>query len=159
MTGIGVVALDGSATAEYVLPWATALARGLDLRLLLLRLVPEAWPGGTGDARAEAALSTAQHYLDGVAGALRVAQIAVETRAAPVGQDLAAGIVGVADEVQAELILLATHGRTGVRRLVLGSVADAVVRTASTAVFVVNAGRSGPETSGTRLVHGRHRGG
>jgi len=46
-------------------------------------------------------------------------------------------IVKLAAELPAALVVVGTHGRTGLRRLVLGSVAEAVVRTASTSVLVV----------------------
>jgi nucleotide-binding universal stress UspA family protein len=138
---VGLVPLDGSATAECVLPWAGVLARALGLRLVLLQLVPEAWPGG--DARAVAALRPAQHYLTGVAASLP-ADVAVETRAQPVGADVAAGVIGMADTEGAALILLASHGRSGLRRWVLGSVAEAVVRTARQPVLVVHAQPEGP---------------
>lgn len=46
-------------------------------------------------------------------------------------------IVGVAADVDADVIVLATHGRTGLKRLLLGSVAEKVVRLAGCGVFVV----------------------
>ncbi len=48
-----------------------------------------------------------------------------------------AGILRVADEVAADLIVMGTHGRTGLGRLVLGSVAEAVVRRAACPVLTV----------------------
>ncbi len=46
-------------------------------------------------------------------------------------------IVGLAKKVDADVIVLATHGRTGIKRLLLGSVAEKVVRHAGCPVFVV----------------------
>jgi nucleotide-binding universal stress UspA family protein len=46
-------------------------------------------------------------------------------------------IAKLAGELPAELVVVGTHGRTGLRRLVLGSVAEAVVRTAPSSVLVV----------------------
>lgn len=46
-------------------------------------------------------------------------------------------IVNAATELPAQLVVVGTHGRTGLRRLVLGSVAEAVVRTAPCSVLVV----------------------
>jgi nucleotide-binding universal stress UspA family protein len=140
---IGLVPLDGSATAESVLPMALASARALDLDLVLVQLVREAWPGG--DAKAEAALGPARHYLDGVAASLADAGITVSTRALPGGDDIAAAISGAAEAENAALIMLATHGRTGLRRIMMGSVADAVVRSATRPVLVVRA-RPGSQT-------------
>jgi nucleotide-binding universal stress UspA family protein len=49
----------------------------------------------------------------------------------------APAIVQVAEEVGAELVVVGTKGRTGVARLALGSVAEEVIRTASTSVLIV----------------------
>lgn len=54
-----------------------------------------------------------------------------------VSGDPAIEIVKQAAAVEADLIVLGTHGRTGIKRLLLGSVAENVVRTASCPVFVV----------------------
>ena len=60
----------------------------------------------------------------------------------------AAGIVEVANEVGAELVVVGTHGRTGLARLALGSVAEAVIRSASTSVLTVpKASSNGPVPS------------
>lgn len=132
---IAVVSLDGSSTAESVLPWAVAVGKVFNLHLELVQLVREAWPGG--DAKAEAALQPARHYLQGVASSLDPSGLEIRVRAQPVGDDIAAGIVGVAQSLDAAIIMLATHGRTGFRRLVMGSVADGVARTAECPVLVV----------------------
>jgi len=51
--------------------------------------------------------------------------------------DPAEEIVRTAARVQADVIVLATHGRTGIKRLLLGSVAEKVVRYAGCPVFVM----------------------
>jgi nucleotide-binding universal stress UspA family protein len=78
-----------------------------------------------------------------VRDALRTATEQAMVRAGAVGEVRivdgapAAGIVEVASEVGAELVVVGTKGRTGVARLALGSVAEEVIRTASTSVLVV----------------------
>jgi nucleotide-binding universal stress UspA family protein len=57
----------------------------------------------------------------------------------------AAEIVRFAAEREADLIVVGTHGRTGLKRLVLGSVAEEVVRTAPCAVFVARHKTRRPE--------------
>ena len=52
----------------------------------------------------------------------------------------AANIVRLADEAQADLIVMATHGRSGLSGLVFGSVAEKVVRTATCAVLTIRDG-------------------
>jgi nucleotide-binding universal stress UspA family protein len=53
------------------------------------------------------------------------------------GSDPAAEIVGFAKRIGADVILVGTHGRSGVARVFQGSVAETIVRTASCSVFVV----------------------
>lgn len=66
------------------------------------------------------------------------AQVRVERR---LEQGNAAEVVlRVAQEVQPDLIVLGSHGRTGLRRLLMGSVAETVLRKASCPVLIVKAG-------------------
>ena len=58
------------------------------------------------------------------------------------------GIVAQARESEAELIVMGTHGRSGVRRLILGSVTEAVMRKAETPVLAVP-----PETERGQSIH------
>jgi nucleotide-binding universal stress UspA family protein len=51
--------------------------------------------------------------------------------------DPAAEIVRLAESEGADMIVMATHGRTGLRRLLMGSVAEAVVRRAACPVLTV----------------------
>jgi nucleotide-binding universal stress UspA family protein len=143
---VALVPLDGSATAEYVLPIAVATAKALDLWLVLAQFVRDAQPGD--DAHAREALRPARHYLDGVVASLHGAGVVLNTRALTAGDDIAAGITSAAHTEDAALIMLATHGRTGVRRLVMGSVADAVIRSATLPVLVVRARPGTPTSSG-----------
>jgi nucleotide-binding universal stress UspA family protein len=54
--------------------------------------------------------------------------------------DPASEIVRLAEEEHAEMIVMGTHGRTGLRRLLMGSVAEAVVRRATCPVLCLKAG-------------------
>jgi nucleotide-binding universal stress UspA family protein len=63
-------------------------------------------------------------------------QVELVVREGPAGED----ILKVAEQKDVDLIVMATHGRTGVRRFVLGSVAEKVVRTASCPVLAVRSG-------------------
>lgn len=61
--------------------------------------------------------------------------------------DAATAITLVAAELRAELIVLGTHGRRGVNRLLMGSVANAVVRTAPCSVLVTRDRPLGPSAA------------
>lgn len=56
----------------------------------------------------------------------------------------AAAIVQMAEELPAELVVVGCHGRTGLKRLLLGSVAETVIRAAPCSVLAVRVGSSGP---------------
>lgn len=82
----------------------------------------------------------ARRKLDALAGSagggrIRVSTLLVEGPAAP-------SIVRAAKQKRASLVVLGTHGRTGVRRLLLGSVAERVLRTASCPVLTVGPSRA-----------------
>ncbi|MHB8575974.1 MAG: universal stress protein [Dehalococcoidia bacterium] len=135
-----LVALDGSAVAEQSLPWAKALARDAGGRLLLVKIVPaeHATP-----EHAQAERDAAQHYLDGVVDDLRGAGVEVSGRAEAGSRNVADGIIACARERSVALIVMSTHGRTGVRRMVLGSVAGEVIEKATSNVLVVRASAEG----------------
>jgi nucleotide-binding universal stress UspA family protein len=124
-----VVATDGSSLAERALPCAEALARG-GARILLVRAVPRGAP------REEAA--EAKGYLAGIAERLRAAGITADL-AVPDG-DPAAAILEAQRDVGADLIVMATHGRSGLGRWVYGSTAEAVLGAGSAPVLLVRAG-------------------
>ena len=66
--------------------------------------------------------------------------------------EAAEGIVGAADDVGADLIVLGTHGRTGLNRLLAGSVAEAVLRRATCPVLAVHSPESGSAETGAAPI-------
>ena len=130
-----VVGLDGSAAAEAVLTDATELARamGATLHLVqakslrpLLRLQPgKPFPVPEEDPKP---------YLEALAGAVTLNGVPAIAEARE--GEAADEIVAVARETGAGLICLTTHGRTGLARHLLGSVAESVLRTAPCPVLL-----------------------
>ena len=119
------VPLDGSPLAEQALATAQPIAARIGATLLLVCVV-------TGDDIAEA-----RKYLEGVAQRLRADRFDVQTRVVegiPADQ-----IIYVAQTEHADLIVMATHGRTGLRQIWLGSVATKVVHSAELPVLLVRA--------------------
>ncbi len=135
--------LDGSPLAEKALPHALALAQAFQARLTLLRVVemppvpimPEA-------ASVEINLlpylmEDAQTYLN--AKREEVRQTYPNTEAVVMEGRAAETIADYAAEHDVDLIVMATHGRSGLSRLAFGSVADRVLRTAGCPVLLVRA--------------------
>ncbi len=139
-----VVPLDGSKLAESVLGPAVDFARLMDARLTLLQVLPPPYFFETAEATHASPRASgygrlreeAGGYLARVTGELAsrgvqtTAQVLVDPRPAH-------AIARYAQESHGEMIALATHGRGGATRLLLGSVADKVVRTAPVPVLVL----------------------
>ncbi|HSJ57175.1 MAG TPA: universal stress protein [Anaerolineae bacterium] len=139
-----LVPLDGSPVAEQILPAATTLARALGSSLTLFQ-VPIAhvsgWMTGEWYFPVQGVLDTAeadvQAYLHLVAGDLQRQGLDVHT-ATTIGS-VADCIVDYAETNQMDLIAMCTHGRTGLARWALGSVADRVLRAGSIPILLVRA--------------------
>jgi nucleotide-binding universal stress UspA family protein len=127
-----LVPLDGSDLAEEALGSAEVLAEQLGARLHLLRIVePPTYPlYGDGYVYVpfdeDAERGAAQQYLEQLAGRLRESGKQVEIEVL-VGLPSTV-IANVARERQVDVIAMATHGRGGLARLVLGSVATGTLQ-------------------------------
>jgi nucleotide-binding universal stress UspA family protein len=120
-----LVALDGSRASESILPYIEALLGTSDANLTLLTVTR---PGSARQARA------AKAYLNGQAAPLREKGAFVDVALAQ-GKP-AAEIVRAAHAGAYDLLAMSSRGKSGLRRLVLGSVAEEVLRRASLPVFV-----------------------
>jgi nucleotide-binding universal stress UspA family protein len=131
------VPLDGSSLAEEALPPAEDLARRYGATLLLVRAVDMTWLLGQGVLTVPLMLEEAEGYLRAVASDLKFKGIATDTTlwrgpAAP-------SIIDAAASWGADLIVMTTHGRGGIGRLVMGSVADYVLHRTTTPILLVHA--------------------
>lgn len=132
-----LVPLDGSLLAEEAIPHAIALGGLSQAEYVLVHVTePSAWlgrlPGGTLAASpvAEGCQKRehqAEDYLARVAARLAEPGPIVETRVV-VSSHLARAILDAARSAHADVIVMATHGRGGLSRLLIGSVADKVMR-------------------------------
>lgn len=146
-----LVPLDGSPFGEASLPLAEAQARAFNACLILLHVVTPV-PGGADLRTAWVSFSEAQAraYLEAIAVGLAQRGLHVETVVVPQRDSVAQTVVDEAETLRADLIVLATHGRTGLARLVLGSVAEEIVRHAPCPVLLVRPSEV-PATTGQRL--------
>jgi len=134
-----MVTLDGSTLAERALAPAAELARDASATLVLMRAVEAPIMHGSDLIEAQVAVvRDAEVYLDEQARRLRRDGIArVETSVwygAP-----ASSIAEAAHRREADLIVMSSHGRSGIGRLVLGSVAESVLRATSKSILLVRA--------------------
>jgi nucleotide-binding universal stress UspA family protein len=138
-----LVPLDGSPLAERALPYAVSLASASEARLVLVRAVEAHALTGRGRAKARvAAMAEAETYLDGIADPLRERGLTVDI-ALPYGGAADA----IADEIAfraIDLVVMATHGRGGLGRVVYGSVAERILHEAEVPVLLVRAWEERP---------------
>jgi nucleotide-binding universal stress UspA family protein len=142
-SGLVLCPLDGSDVAERALPWAIALARELKRTLLVVRVVPASRAIGSSLQAAELIRETqreeehaAIHYLRALRHRLaHEDDLTVETMA--LSGDGADEILRLSTEHEASVVVMSTHGRGGLARVVLGSVAAEVVHFAPVPVLVV----------------------
>ncbi len=140
-----IAPLDGSALAEEGLPHVTTLSKALGAKVLLVRITPSASDyyrymeysvGPYRDFSVEID-AEATEYLHRVSQGLRLNSVAsVEERL--LHGNPAAAIIDLAKDIQDNLIAMTTHGRSGLGRWILGSVADRVVRHSGGPVLMIH---------------------
>ncbi|MBI4200817.1 MAG: universal stress protein [Chloroflexi bacterium] len=149
-----LVPLDGSPLAEAILPYVEELASRLSASVHLVRVVPlarqlaTAGMVGSGgidgisgsdiraiDEAVAAQMQEARTYLEQQASRLQSRGIKVQWEVRQGGA--AEAVIKCALEKNSDLIAISTHGRTGLGRLVFGSVFDRVLRDAGIPVLVV----------------------
>jgi nucleotide-binding universal stress UspA family protein len=134
-----LVALDGSTACETVLRFLMEIASPLDMTVMLLHVLepitPQIVEGTIVVDDIEARRHEAEEYLAPISAALR--SQGVDTAWAIRRGRPADEILAAAQEGGADLIAMATHGRTGLGRLLFGSVAEAVLRRATVPVFMI----------------------
>jgi nucleotide-binding universal stress UspA family protein len=139
-----LVPLDGSRVAEQALPAVTPIARALGGEVTLFQ-VPIVYASGSligewylpWQGNFETADQASQDYLDGLASDLREQGIEAST-ATWVGP-VAESIIDYAEVNEVDLVAMCTHGRTGLARWAMGSVADRVLRAGGKPILLVRA--------------------
>lgn len=140
-----LVPLDGSATSRAGLNEAIQLAKDQKAELCLLHVVdnrPIVQDVGADvigfDQMVEASLTSGKKLLAKAEMAAKKHRIQVKTTLFENNtQDIGSVIAGHAKKCRANLIVIGTHGRQGVSRLVMGSDAESVVREATVPVLMV----------------------
>lgn len=129
-----VVPLDGSMTAEAILPQLRRILYRQDAEVVLVRaVVPPPIENSLEFAMADR--GAAREYLMGKQEALEQAGVRVKSIVrigSPVGV-----ILDVVDEEKATMIALATHGSSGISRLLMGSVTEGLLRKTTVPVLAV----------------------
>ena len=151
-----LVPLDGSRMAETALPMVERLATIEGASVTLLHVIERGAPATVHGDRHLKAVGEANAYLDGIAAGLRALGIPVaqHTHEVPQG-NVARSIADHAEEENADLIVLCTHGHSRVKELMYGSIAQQVLHYGSAPVLLarpVEDGTAPPFAPRTVLV-------
>jgi nucleotide-binding universal stress UspA family protein len=135
--------LDASKRAEQALPHAEAIARALGIGLELVHVVP--FPEVRFEDVETDAEKEARQYLEGLAQDVK--DRGVETRVRVLdGDEVSTAIIDYVEKNEGALVLMGTHGRTGLSKLAYGSVTERVLHEAKhTPVLVIRSRSDGCE--------------
>jgi nucleotide-binding universal stress UspA family protein len=144
-----LVPLDGSPASEAVLPFLRWVVGGEGTRIVFVRVVPSPLEVGSLYGIPSVRLEGESHRWQREAAAKYLEEAAERFRTGP-GEEFpepelrvveassaAEGVLEAARVVGADLVALSTHGRSGFRRAVIGSVADKVIRGSAAPVLAV----------------------
>lgn len=140
-----LVAIDGSQAAQRALEEALKIAEAAQATVTAVFVaehVAQMVDMSTGlldeQARTTASAEAAMATLEDARALFQQRKVRGLTRVIDAyGKDIASVLCRVADECEADLLVVGTHGRQGIGRLLLGSVAEALLRRASVPVLVV----------------------
>ncbi len=153
-----LVPLDGSSFASRALPYATEVAQRFSAEVILVQviepataIIDAATPIGVSPAGSEIAVQAAleanrrnaaraKRYLSGKVRAIRSRHIQSSHRV--LMGDIARSIIEFIEEENTDPVVMTTHGKSGLRRAVMGSIADVVIRESGKPVLVIR-----PQTS------------
>jgi nucleotide-binding universal stress UspA family protein len=145
MYDIILVPLDGSTRAETILPYVEDLALGRKSKVILLQVIEPSMLMVTpydmvpyyDTALAERVVAEAKNYLAGRQGEFQ--EKGIEAESLVEQGAVVQSILAVADRKNANLIAMASHGRTGLARVFYGSVAAGVLQSADRPLLLVRA--------------------
>ena len=141
-----IVPLDGSELAECVLPHVHTVAKGQTAaRVTLIRVVTKLHLYGGVESRfspeekkrlEDGSIRVASEYLEKVAARLTEQGLKVDTLVL-FGEKTIDTLADYVDKNSVDIIVIATHGRSGVGRWVMGSVAEKILRASPVPVLMV----------------------
>ncbi len=133
-----LVPLDGSHLAEAVLPTVEHLASRFHAKVTLLHVMEQHAPATIHGERHLTGVAEARAYLEEVAARLRSTDILVETHVHEDREEnVARSIAEHAQESQSDLVIMCTHGRSGLRGLLFGSIAQQALRRGTYSILLV----------------------
>ena len=144
-----LVCLDGSNFSEQILQYAAEETIGSSINIVLLRVIPVPHSIGTlapgvissvppvppSPEQLAGEETKVKEYLDGKAKSLKESGIKVECVA--ITGNPGEAIVNYANNNKVDLIAIATHGRTGIKRRIFGSVTEYVIKNSGVPILLI----------------------
>ncbi len=138
-----LVPLDGSKRAEAILPHVEEIALSCDAEVILVRVIepvpyvmgPEGIPVMVHQDDLEQRSNQARAYLDARAGEFR--EKSINVKADVLHGPVVEAIIDVAEREEADLIAIASHGRSGLSQVFYGSVAAGVLNRVNRPLLVI----------------------
>jgi universal stress protein A len=148
-----VVPTDFSPRSDAALDYAVALAAALKAAVHLVHVVEEPFVRGEWELYIRDAQEIRDQLEADARSRLAAAAGRVETPGVPVSTEIRhgsafEGIIYEAKAIEADLIVMGTHGRRGLSHLMLGSVAERVIRGAHCPVLAVRMTAEAPQEAG-----------
>jgi nucleotide-binding universal stress UspA family protein len=133
-----LIPLDGSELAQAALPVARYLAGALRAKVTLVHVIEEDAPNTVHGERHLRSPEEAEAYLKGISGLAGQpgSEVVCHVHAAATG-DVAQSIVEHQGELAPDLIVMCTHGRSGLRRIIIGSISQQVVASGNIPVLLI----------------------
>lgn len=139
-----LVPLDGSHLAEAALPAALVLAQKLQASITLMHVIERDAPRKIHGEPHLANEMEARAYLDRVAALAFSAEVRVKSHVhTSAVSDVARSLVEHAGEFKADLIVMCTHGRSGLRGLLFGALAQQILNLGPTPVLLIHPTETG----------------
>lgn len=139
-----IVPLDGSRLAESVLPATTYLAQHLQAVVILLHVLEASPPREVHGERHLVTHQEAADYLNSIASKFPAEINSTIQIHDPPAQDVSTSIVIDALDMQADLIIMCTHGRSGFEKRIFGSIAQNVLVEGKRPVLLIDPGEGSP---------------
>ncbi|MEX2655341.1 MAG: universal stress protein [Acidimicrobiia bacterium] len=134
-----MVPLDTSDLSASALPRAAELARALGKEVLLVTVAGPSLRAALADfaeAEGEDPVDIMESNLRGAARSMSDLEVTTDVLS---GEDAASSLLARAERGDVDMIIIASHGRTGVQRWMMGSVSERVVRGSTVPVMVIPA--------------------
>ena len=134
-----LIPLDGSKLAESVLPYAAQVAKKLNVSVTLLHIIETDAPEKVHGQQHLTKPAQAEKYLNSISSLEIFKYVGVEFHVHEMSvKDVAKSISEHSQELQQDLVVLCTHGSSGIHHILFGSIAQQVISLGTTPVLLVN---------------------